>query len=136
MIRIATLAAGSADRAGTPRDRITHRDTAPTAPAERVFAGVGGYYASKQSGLAGRVSLRHRWHQLEHALSEIEAFTVFVHPLDANLVLLALPTTSIEAPIAAKSSTVPTFPTAACRSGHSCMIKSMPAGRGFAGLDL
>ena len=52
-----------------------------------VFAGVGGYYASKQSGLAG-VFRRDAadgsdW---KHALSEIEAFTVFVHPRDPNLV--------------------------------------------------
>src|SRR6516165_9029495 len=40
-----------------------------------VCAGVGGYYASKQSGLAG-VFRR----------AEIEAFTVFVHPRDPNLV--------------------------------------------------
>ena len=51
-----------------------------------VFAGVGGYYASKQSGLAG-VFRRDAadgsdW---KHALSEIEAFTVFVHPRDPNL---------------------------------------------------
>ena len=52
-----------------------------------VFAGVGGYYASKQSGLAG-VFRRDAadgsdW---KHALSEIEAFTVFVHPRDPDLV--------------------------------------------------
>src|SRR5262252_7585819 len=51
-----------------------------------VFAGVGGYYASKQSGLAGvfrRAADDSDW---KHALSEIEAFTVFVHPRDPNLV--------------------------------------------------
>ena len=50
-----------------------------------VFAGVGGYYASKQSGLAGvfrRAADDSDW---KHALSEIEAFTVFVHPRDPNL---------------------------------------------------
>jgi hypothetical protein len=52
-----------------------------------VFAGVGGYYASKQSGLGG-VFRRDAadgsdW---KHALSEIEAFTVFVHPRDPDLV--------------------------------------------------
>ena len=52
-----------------------------------VFAGVGSYYASKQSGLAGvfrhDAAERSDW---KHALSEIEAFTVFVHPRDPNLV--------------------------------------------------
>ena len=51
-----------------------------------VFAGVGGYYASKQSGLAGvfrRAADDSDW---KHALREIEAFTVFVHPRDPNLV--------------------------------------------------
>ena len=52
-----------------------------------VFASVGGYYASKQSGLGG-VFRRDAadgsdW---KHALSEIEAFTVFVHPRDPDLV--------------------------------------------------
>ena len=49
-----------------------------------VFAGVGGYYASKQSGLAG--VFRRAADEWKHALSEIEAFTVFVHPRDPNLV--------------------------------------------------
>src|SRR5262249_61426879 len=51
-----------------------------------VFAGVGGYYASKQSGLAGvfrRAADSSDW---KHALSEIEAFNVFVHPRDPTLV--------------------------------------------------
>ena len=51
-----------------------------------VFAGVGGYYASKQSGLAGvfrRAADSSDW---KHALREIEAFAVFVHPRDPNLV--------------------------------------------------
>ena len=51
-----------------------------------VFAGVGGYYANKQGGLAGvfrRATDDTNW---KHALSEIEVFTVFVHPRDSNLV--------------------------------------------------
>src|SRR6516225_7670814 len=51
-----------------------------------VFAGVGGYYASKQSGLAGVFRRAADGSDWKHALSEIEAFTVFVHPHDPNLV--------------------------------------------------
>src|SRR5215813_5011004 len=51
-----------------------------------VFAGVGGYYASKQSGLAGVFRRAADGSDWKHALSEIEAFTVFVHPRDPYLV--------------------------------------------------
>jgi hypothetical protein len=51
-----------------------------------VFAGIGGYYASKQSGLAGVFRRAADGSDWKHALSEIEAFTVFVHPRDPNLV--------------------------------------------------
>src|SRR6516165_10439263 len=51
-----------------------------------VCAGVGGYYASKQSGLAGVFRRAADGSDWRHALSEIEAFTVFVHPRDPNLV--------------------------------------------------
>ena len=51
-----------------------------------VFAGVGGYYASKQSGLAGVFRRATNGSDWKHALSEIEAFTVFVHPRDPDLV--------------------------------------------------
>src|SRR5262249_28216996 len=51
-----------------------------------VFAGVGGYYASKQSGLAGVFRRAADGSDWKHTLSEIEAFTVFVHPRDPNLV--------------------------------------------------
>jgi photosystem II stability/assembly factor-like uncharacterized protein len=51
-----------------------------------VFAGVGGYYASKQSGLAGVFRRAADGSDWKHALSEIEAFTVFVHPRDPTLV--------------------------------------------------
>jgi hypothetical protein len=49
-----------------------------------LFAGVGGYYASKQSGLAGAFRCAADGTDWKHALSEIEAFTVFVHPRDPN----------------------------------------------------
>jgi photosystem II stability/assembly factor-like uncharacterized protein len=51
-----------------------------------VFAGVGGYYASKERGLAGvfrREADRGNW---EHVLTEPETYTVFVHPRDPELV--------------------------------------------------
>jgi hypothetical protein len=51
-----------------------------------VFAGVGGYYASKQGGLAGVFRCSTDSGDWKHALSEAEAFTVFVHPHDPNLV--------------------------------------------------
>jgi photosystem II stability/assembly factor-like uncharacterized protein len=52
-----------------------------------VFAGVGGYYASKdQRGLAGIFRCATDGAEWTHALSDIEAYTVFVHPRDPNLV--------------------------------------------------
>jgi photosystem II stability/assembly factor-like uncharacterized protein len=51
-----------------------------------VFAGVGGYYGGNDGNLAGvfrRASDSATW---EHALKEPEAYTVFVHPRDSNLV--------------------------------------------------
>ena len=51
-----------------------------------VFAGVGGYYASKQGGLAGVFCCAADGSDWKHALSEVETFTVFVHPHDPNLV--------------------------------------------------
>jgi photosystem II stability/assembly factor-like uncharacterized protein len=51
-----------------------------------VFAGVGGYYASKQSGLAGVFRRATDGTDWKHALSEVETFAVFVHPHDPNLV--------------------------------------------------
>ena len=51
-----------------------------------VFAGVGGYYASKQGGLAGVFRCAADGSDWKHALSEVETFTVFVHPHDPNLV--------------------------------------------------
>ena len=51
-----------------------------------VFAGVGGYYASKQGGLAGVFRRATDGTDWKHALSDIEVFTVFVHPRDPNLV--------------------------------------------------
>jgi photosystem II stability/assembly factor-like uncharacterized protein len=51
-----------------------------------VFAGVGGYYGSKQDGLAGVFRCDADGADWKHALSEVETFTVFVHPHDPNLV--------------------------------------------------
>ena len=51
-----------------------------------VFAGVGGYYASKQSGLAGVFRRATDGTDWKHALSEVETFAVFVYPHDPNLV--------------------------------------------------
>ena len=52
-----------------------------------VFAGVGGYYGTKdKSGKAGifrRAADAADW---DYVLGDLEAFTVFVHPRDANLV--------------------------------------------------
>ena len=52
-----------------------------------VYAGVGGYYGTKdQKGLAGifrRDAGNGDW---QHTLADLEAFTVFVHPRDPNLV--------------------------------------------------
>jgi hypothetical protein len=61
------------------------REECAVAPSY-VFAGVGGYYASKQSDLAGVFRGATDDTNWKHALSEIEAFTVFVHPHDPNLV--------------------------------------------------
>jgi photosystem II stability/assembly factor-like uncharacterized protein len=52
-----------------------------------VFAGVGGYYGSKdQRGLAGIFRRAADGADWTHALSEVEAFTVFVHPRDPSLI--------------------------------------------------
>ena len=51
-----------------------------------VLAGVGGYYASKQGGLAGVFRRSLEGSEWKHVLSEIEAFTVFVNPRDPDLV--------------------------------------------------
>src|SRR5262249_22694996 len=50
-----------------------------------VFAGVGGYYASKQSGLAGVFRRGTDGTDWKHALSEDETFAGFVYPHDPNL---------------------------------------------------
>jgi hypothetical protein len=61
------------------------REECAVAPSY-VFAGVGGYYASKQSGLAGMFRCAADDTDWKHILSEVESFTVFVHPHDSNLV--------------------------------------------------
>ena len=51
-----------------------------------VFAGVGGYYGGNDGKLAGvfrRAADSAAW---EHALTEPETYTVFVHPRDPSLV--------------------------------------------------
>jgi hypothetical protein len=59
----------------------------PSAMApSHVFAGVGGYYASKQGGLAGVFRCAADGAEWQHALSDVEAFTVFVHPRNPELV--------------------------------------------------
>ena len=61
------------------------REEGAVAPSY-VFAGVGGYYASKLGGLAGVFRWATDGADWKHALSEVETFTVFVHPHDPNLV--------------------------------------------------
>jgi photosystem II stability/assembly factor-like uncharacterized protein len=51
-----------------------------------VFAGVGGYFGGTQGNLKGVFRSAADASQWQHALSEVEAFTVFVHPRDPNLV--------------------------------------------------
>jgi photosystem II stability/assembly factor-like uncharacterized protein len=58
----------------------------PVVTPSYVFAGVGGYYASKQGGLAGVFRCTADDTDWKHTLSEVESFTVFVHPHDSNLV--------------------------------------------------
>src|ERR1700758_483133 len=65
--------------------KILPRRDSVVAPSY-VFAGVGGYYASKQGGLAGVFRCATGGTDWKHALNEIETFTVFVHPHDPNLV--------------------------------------------------
>ena len=70
-----------------------------------IFAGVGGYYASKQGGLAGVFRGAADGSDWKHALSEIEAFSVFLHPRDPNLVFAG--TTAAVVLIALASSWIP-----------------------------
>jgi photosystem II stability/assembly factor-like uncharacterized protein len=52
-----------------------------------VFAGVGGYYGDKnQKGAAGIFRRDADGTAWEHVLGDLEAYTVFVHPRDPNLV--------------------------------------------------
>ncbi|HEY7245543.1 MAG TPA: hypothetical protein VH678_16860 [Xanthobacteraceae bacterium] len=51
-----------------------------------VLAGVGGYHASRQTGLSGVFRRAADGSDWKHALSGIEAFTVMVHPCDPDLV--------------------------------------------------
>jgi photosystem II stability/assembly factor-like uncharacterized protein len=53
----------------------------------QVFAGVGGYYGGNQGNLAGVFRRDADAEDWQHVLTEPEAYTVFVHPADPNLVL-------------------------------------------------
>jgi hypothetical protein len=52
-----------------------------------VFAGVGGYYGGNQGNLAGVFRRDAAGADWQHVLTKPEAYTVFVHPRDPNLVL-------------------------------------------------
>ena len=56
-------------------------------PQSHVFAGVGGYYGGNQGNLAGVFRRDADGAEWQHVLTEPEAYTVFVHPRDPNLVL-------------------------------------------------
>jgi len=55
--------------------------------SSQVFAGVGGYYGGNQGNLAGVFRRDAEGADWQHVLTEPEAYTVFVHPRDPNLVL-------------------------------------------------
>jgi len=52
-----------------------------------VYAGVGGYYGGNEGNLAGVFRRDAEGAEWLHVLTEPEAYTVFVHPRDPNLVL-------------------------------------------------
>jgi photosystem II stability/assembly factor-like uncharacterized protein len=52
-----------------------------------VYAGVGGYYGGNEGNLAGVFRRDAGGSEWTHVLTEPEAYTVFVHPRDPNLVL-------------------------------------------------
>jgi photosystem II stability/assembly factor-like uncharacterized protein len=52
-----------------------------------VYAGVGGYYGGNEGNLAGVFRRDAESSEWTHVLMEPEAYTVFVHPRDPNLVL-------------------------------------------------
>ena len=51
-----------------------------------VFAGVGGYYGGQEGHLKGVFRRDAGGSEWRHSLADIEAYTVFVHPRDPNLV--------------------------------------------------
>src|SRR6202451_3278681 len=55
--------------------------------SSHVVAGVGGYYGGNQGNLAGVFRRDAEGADWRHVLTEPEAYTVFVHPRDPNLVL-------------------------------------------------
>ncbi len=52
-----------------------------------VYAGVGGYYGGNEGNLAGVFRRDAEGSEWTHVLTEPEAYTVFVHPRDPNLIL-------------------------------------------------
>ena len=56
-------------------------------PQSHVFAGVGGYYGGTEGKLAGVFRRDADGETWQHVLKEPEAYTVFVHPGDPNLIL-------------------------------------------------
>jgi hypothetical protein len=52
-----------------------------------VYAGVGGYYGGNEGNLAGVFRRDTDGSEWTHVLSKPEAYTVFVHPRDPNLIL-------------------------------------------------
>ena len=54
--------------------------------SSHVFAGVGGYYGGNQGNLAGVFRRDAESADWQHVLTEPEAYTVFVHPRDPDLV--------------------------------------------------
>jgi len=51
-----------------------------------VYAGVGGYYGGNEGHLAGVFRRDAEGADWQHVLTELEAYTIFVHPRDPNLV--------------------------------------------------
>jgi hypothetical protein len=88
-----------------------------------VFAGVGGYYASKQSGLAGVFRRATDGTDWKHALSEVETFDVFVHPHDPNLVFAGTADGVYRSTDRGQNFRRADFPDRGVQVWHSCMMK-------------
>src|SRR5262249_17021764 len=88
---VAALSRGRPTLSGGTRQNIMAQNLVReecTVVVSYLFAGVGGYYDSKQGGVTGVFRCATDDTNWKHALSEIEAFTVFVHPRDPNLVFV------------------------------------------------